>query len=100
MRLAAFVLISLAAIGGTQSPQPDGGGVARGVLPDRWQVSGPDCPPEPRFQVHEYNADLVILRESGCSNYEKPFLFLIFGKARALLLDTGAGRTDVAQVVQ
>jgi len=56
-----------------QAPQPDGAGLQRGVLPDRWQVSGPDCPPDPKFQVHEYNADLVILRESGCSNYEKPF---------------------------
>jgi len=82
-----------------QAPQPDGGGLQRGVLPDRWQVSGPDCPPDPKFQVHEYNADLVILRESGCSNYEKPFLYLIFGSAKVLMLDTGAGRTDVAQVV-
>jgi hydroxyacylglutathione hydrolase len=83
-----------------QAPQPDGGGVRRGVLPDRWQVSGPQCPTDPKFQVHEYNEDLVILRESGCSNYEKPFLYLLFGKDRVLMLDTGAGKTDVAQVVQ
>jgi glyoxylase-like metal-dependent hydrolase (beta-lactamase superfamily II) len=83
-----------------QAPQPNGAGVTRGVLPDRWQVSGPDCPPDPKFQVHEYNADLYILRESGCSNYEKPFLYLIFGRDRVLMLDTGAGKTDVAQVVQ
>lgn len=83
-----------------QAPQPDGGGVKRGVLPDRWQVSGPQCPTDPKFQVHEYNEDLVILRESGCSNYEKPFLYLLFGKDRVLMLDTGAGKTDVAQVVQ
>ena len=100
MRFALVVLISTVAIAGAQSPQPDGAGVVRGALPDRWQVSGPDCPSDPGFQVHEYNADLVILRESGCSNYEKPFLFLIFGRTKVLLLDTGAGRTDVAEVVQ
>lgn len=82
-----------------QAPQPDGAGVQRGVLPDRWQASGPECPPEPKFQIHEYNADLIILRESGCSNYEKPFLYLVFGSSKVLMLDTGAGRTDVAQVV-
>jgi len=82
-----------------QTAQPDGAGVVRGVLPDRWLVTGVDCPPAPTFQIHEYNPDLVILRESACSNYEKPFLYLIFGKAKALMLDTGAGRTDVAQVV-
>jgi hypothetical protein len=99
LRLVVSVLI-LVAVAGAQAPQPNGGGVTPGVLPDRWQVSGPDCPPDPHFQVHEYNPDLVILRESGCSNYEKPFLYLIFGKARILMLDTGAGRTDVDQAVQ
>jgi hydroxyacylglutathione hydrolase len=69
-------------------------------LPETWNVSGPQCSPNPQFQVHEYNPDLYILRESGCSNYEKPFLYLLFGKEKALLLDTGAGKTDVAQVVK
>jgi len=96
----AHLFVAIVALAGAQAPQPDGGGVVRGVLPDRWQVSGPDCPPDPRFQVHEFNPDLLILRESGCANYEKPFLYLLFGRTKALLLDTGAGRTDVAQVVQ
>ena len=75
-------------------------GVRTGVLPRSWQVSGPQCPSKPEFQVHEYNQDFYILRESGCSNYEKPFLYLLFGTKKALLLDTGAGKTDVAQVVK
>ena len=83
-----------------QAPQPDGGGVRPGVLPAVWKASGPQCPPKSEFQVHEYNADLYILRESGCSNYEKPFLYLLFGKDKVLMLDTGAGKTDVADVVK
>lgn len=83
-----------------QAVQPDGGGVRSGVLPDRWQASGPDCPVDPKFQIHSYNEDLYILRESGCSNYEKPFLYLLFGKEKVLMLDTGAGKTDVADVVK
>ena len=82
-----------------QAPQPNGGGVRSGNLPRTWQVSGPVCGENPQFQVQEYNPDLYILRESGCSNYEKPFLYLLFGKEKALLLDTGAGTTDVARVV-
>jgi len=31
-----------------------------------------------------YNPDLYIIRESGGANYEKPFLYLFFGKDRAL----------------
>ncbi len=53
----------------------------------------------PDFQVHEYNPDFYILRESGCINYEKPFLYLFFGKDKALLVDTGAGVTEVAHVI-
>ena len=96
-----IVLIALASGSriAAQAPKPDGGGVRQGALPRTWQVSGPECVGTPQFQVHEYNPDLIILRESGCSNYEKPFLYLIFGQERALLLDTGAGKTDVAQVV-
>src|SRR6266436_3598563 len=83
-----------------QAPQPNGGGVRAGVLPRTWQTSGPQCTANPQFQLHEYNQDFYILRESGCSNYEKPFLYLLFGKEKAFLLDTGAGKTDVAQVVK
>jgi glyoxylase-like metal-dependent hydrolase (beta-lactamase superfamily II) len=82
-----------------QSAAPDGGGVRSGVLPRTWQVSGPQCDKTPQFQVHRYNPDLFVLRESGCSNYEKPFLYLFFGSQRALLLDTGAGVTDIGDVV-
>jgi glyoxylase-like metal-dependent hydrolase (beta-lactamase superfamily II) len=85
---------------GAQVPEPDGAGVRSGVLPRSWQASGPECPAHPAFQVHAYNDDFYILRESGCSNYEKPFLYLLFGTRRALLLDTGAGQTDVARVVR
>jgi hydroxyacylglutathione hydrolase len=39
------------------------------------------------------------LRENGCVNYEKPFLYLFFGNDKALLIDTGAGATHVASAV-
>jgi hydroxyacylglutathione hydrolase len=98
--IVLLLLFTIVAFAHAQSPQPDGAGAKRGVLPDRWQVSGPQCPPDPKFQIHQYNEDLYILRESGCSNYEKPFLYLLFGKEKVLMLDTGAGKTDVAQVAQ
>lgn len=91
-----FAMLSTAS---AQAPEPDGAGVRQGTLPRSWPTSGPRCADKADFQVHAYNDDLYILRESGCSNYEKPFLYLIFGKEKALLLDTGAGQTDVDQVV-
>jgi hydroxyacylglutathione hydrolase len=75
--------------------------VESGVLPASWLVAGPNCLEVPDWQIHEYNPNLYILRESGCANYEKPFLYLFFGKERALLVDTGAGPTvDTAATVQ
>jgi glyoxylase-like metal-dependent hydrolase (beta-lactamase superfamily II) len=42
------------------------------------------------LQVHRYDEHTVILRQSKSVHYEAPFLFLLFGNNRALLLDTGA----------
>ena len=82
-----------------QASEPDGARVQRGALPSGWRPSGPTCAGTSTFEIHAYNDDLYVLRESGCTNYEKPFLFLLFGRDKALLLDTGAGHTDVARVV-
>src|SRR5215471_3317732 len=95
----ATLLLFFPGVARSQAPQPDGAGIRPGALPKSWLLGGPKCVEIPEFQVHEYNEDFYILRQSGCSNYEKPFLFLLFGKDRALLLDTGAGKTDVARVV-
>ena len=75
-------------------------GVDQGTFPATWVTGGPNCLTVPEWQIHEYNPNLYILRESGCTNYEKPFLYLFFGSERALLIDTGAGASDAATVVQ
>jgi hydroxyacylglutathione hydrolase len=60
-----------------------------GTFPDHW-INGVGCATEPDFQVHAYNEDLFIIRQSKCAIFEAPFLYLIFGDERALLLDTGS----------
>lgn len=82
-----------------QAPEPDGGGVRPGELPKSWRTGGPTCGDAPEWEIHAYNPDLYILRENGCVNYEKPFLYLFFGSEKALLIDTGAGETHVAAAV-
>jgi hydroxyacylglutathione hydrolase len=64
-------------------------------------------PSDPKIQVHYCDPHTVILRQSKSVNYEAPFLYLLFGNDRALLLDTGATadpaefplRTTVDQLV-
>jgi hydroxyacylglutathione hydrolase len=85
---------------GAAQPRTDPLPFTTGVLPQSWKPSGPTCGHIPEFQIHQYNEDFFIIRQSGCSNYEKPFLYLIFGREKALLLDTGAGGTNVARVVK
>ncbi|WP_405019270.1 MBL fold metallo-hydrolase [Kitasatospora sp. NBC_00070] len=45
---------------------------------------------DPDIQVHHYDEHTVILRQNMAVNYEAPFLFLLFGNERAVLIDTGA----------
>jgi hydroxyacylglutathione hydrolase len=92
-------LVTTALITFAQVPEPKGAGLEPGTFPAKWITGGPDCSQVPKWQVHQYNPDLYIIRESGCTNYEKPFLYLLFGKDRAMLQDTGAGETNVGEIV-
>ncbi|MBT2744952.1 MULTISPECIES: MBL fold metallo-hydrolase [unclassified Lysobacter] len=56
-------------------------------LPQRW-IHG--AAGEPSLQVHQAAPGLWVLRQSKASNFEAPFMYLIAGDRRALLLDTGA----------
>jgi glyoxylase-like metal-dependent hydrolase (beta-lactamase superfamily II) len=94
------ILFSLLAAAAACCAEPDGLSLEPGNLPMAWRPSGPQCTAVPDWQVHEYNPDFYILRESGCINYEKPFLYLIFGQDKVLLEDTGAGPVKTAAMVE
>ncbi len=70
-----------------------------GRFPVRWTPAAADCAGVPPFLVHEYNPAFVILRQSGCTHFEKPFLYLLLGSREAMLVDTGAGGADALPVV-
>jgi hydroxyacylglutathione hydrolase len=63
-----------------------------GTMDVRWNEGSEDCVknPQPPIQVHRYNAQTFILRENLCATYEAPFIYLLIGKTKALLIDTGA----------
>ena len=65
---------------------------AEGSLGVRWIHGSPARRPasDPPIQVHWYDPHTVIMRQSKSVHYEAPFLYLLFGNDRALLLDTGA----------
>ncbi len=45
---------------------------------------------DPAVQVHWHDEHTVLLRQSKAVHYEAPFLYLLFGARRAVLIDTGA----------
>jgi glyoxylase-like metal-dependent hydrolase (beta-lactamase superfamily II) len=62
-----------------------------GSMNVRWNEGAPNCAGEsqPPLQVHPYNARTFILRENVCATFEAPFVFLLIGSSKALLIDTG-----------
>lgn len=58
----------------------------------RWIHGSPDCSAnsDPALQVHAFDRDTYVLRMNKCWNFEAPFLYLLLGAEKALLLDTGA----------
>jgi glyoxylase-like metal-dependent hydrolase (beta-lactamase superfamily II) len=98
--LASAAVVALALSASTRAnAQPDAG-VEPGALPERWTPEDPDCSRAPHFLVHEYNPEFVIIRQSGCTNFEKPFLYLLFGSKQALLIDTGATGVRISDVIE
>lgn len=45
---------------------------------------------EPRIQAHAVDEHTYLLRQSKAVHYEAPFMYLLMGNDRAVLLDTGA----------
>lgn len=78
--MAGALLLSLASPAATVPIDPVN-------LPSQWVHGAPD---EPLLQVHAAGEGFWVLRQSRRSNFEAPFLYLIAGRERALLLDTGA----------
>ncbi|HWD77887.1 MAG TPA: MBL fold metallo-hydrolase [Kribbella sp.] len=66
-------------------------------FPDRWD-DGTD-PSTPAHQVHWYDDRTAIIRQSLHTNFEGPFLYLLLGEQRALLVDTGTGHTPLRPLV-
>lgn len=56
-----------------------------------WDAGAKDCATHtaPPVQVQAYNPTTYILREDLCATFEAPFLYLLIGSHRAVLIDDG-----------
>ena len=66
---------------------------AEPMLQDKhWNHGSDDCTDnsDPAIEAYSHSPTSFILRQSKCLSYEAPFMYLLIGDERALLLDTGA----------
>ena len=85
-QLALLVAAGLLAMSSFASAE-----VAIRTFDAHWNEGAPDCAahPQPPLEVHEYDKHTFVLRESLCATFEAPFLYLLIGADRAMLIDTG-----------
>lgn len=101
-RLTLLVLLDL--VVSLTSP-PALSQVVPGSMDVHWDEGTANCKmnSQPSLQVHRYNPQTFILRENLCATFEAPFMYLLIGSSRALLIDTGdveeASRMPLAQTV-
>ncbi len=93
-----YLLAAIFALGTLFASESAWAQVATVPLDVHWNEGAADCkvnPPAP-LEVHAYNPQTFILRENLCATFEAPFMYLLIGSKKALLIDTG----DVADADQ
>ena len=53
-------------------------------------INGENCATEPKIQSFAHDANTYILRQSMCTDFEGPFIYLLFGQEKVLMVDSGA----------
>ena len=62
-----------------------------GSMDMHWDAGAEACSKHaaPPIEVHPYNSDTYVLRQDLCATWEAPFIYLLVGSDKALLIDTG-----------
>jgi hydroxyacylglutathione hydrolase len=91
--LSSLVTVGFLMVSGAARTQ-----ITAGSMDVHWNEGAKDCKvnPQPPIQTYTYNPQTDILRENPCATFEAPFMYLLIGSTRALLIDTG----DVADAKQ
>lgn len=100
------LMASLAAVAlcqaGCGGPVPAGVPQAPGLFAERWRSGA--SPAEPSWQTQAIDDRTFAIRQSIRATFEAPFVYLVIGRDRALLIDTGVAgaalRTEVDRLLE
>jgi len=83
-RVAVSMFLPIATLAWSQ-PVP-------GSLDVHWNEGASDCSATSQdpLQIHKYEPQTFVLRQSPCADFEANFIYLLIGSDKALLIDTGA----------
>jgi glyoxylase-like metal-dependent hydrolase (beta-lactamase superfamily II) len=106
-RNSAFFLVLLAASGAAWLADSSAAWsqTVANPMDMHWNEGAKNCKTntQPPLEHHAINAQTIILRENLCATFEAPFMYLLVGSERALLIDTGdvahAGKMPLAKTV-
>jgi hydroxyacylglutathione hydrolase len=95
----------LAGVAALVTPLAASAQISADSLAAHWNEGAADCKtnPPPPLETHAIGMGTYILRESLCATSEGPFMYLLIGSARAMLIDDGdvadPARMPLAQTV-
>src|SRR5580704_12508764 len=90
-RVGLFLLLTSVTFAMLTTPLRASTQLLPGTMNVHWDEGASDCAAnsQPPLQVHAYNQQTFILRENLCATFEAPFMYLLIGSQKALLIDTG-----------
>jgi hydroxyacylglutathione hydrolase len=88
LRLTLYVLLALRAL---LAASPAWSQLVPGSMDVHWNEGAKNCKASPQapIEVHPYNSQTFILRQNLCATFEAPFMYLLIGSTKALMIDTG-----------
>lgn len=63
----------------------------------QWRHGSADCEVnrDPELEVFQFDESSFVLRQNKCLTYEAPFIYVLIGSERILVLDTGATKSEL-----
>jgi hydroxyacylglutathione hydrolase len=66
--------------------------ISESLQQKKWNHGSADCQVnnDPALEDHQYDQSIYVIRQNKCTTYEAPFIYVLFGDKKVLVLDTGA----------